>query len=93
MRGDTLTPPERLLAELRVGDEQVETILRSREEIKRILDGTDDRLLVVVGPCSIHDVEAALDYAERLARTASAIRSSISTEVSQPMHSSVIDWP
>jgi 3-deoxy-7-phosphoheptulonate synthase len=66
VRGDALTPPERLLAELQVGDEQVDLILRSREEVKRILDGVDDRLIVVVGPCSIHDVEAALDYAERL---------------------------
>jgi len=66
VRGDALTPPQRLLAELQVGDEQVELILKSREEIKRILDGDDDRLLVVVGPCSIHDPEAALDYAERL---------------------------
>src|SRR5207247_3594004 len=66
VRGEALTPPQRLLAELEVGDEQVELILRSREEIKRILHGTDDRLMVVVGPCSIHDVEAALDYSERL---------------------------
>ena len=73
VRGEALTPPEQLLAELRVGDEQVDTILRSREEIKRILDRTDDRLLVVVGPCSIHDVEAALDYAERLADKSSEL--------------------
>ena len=66
VRGETLTPPERLLAELPVADDDVERILASREEIKRILHRTDDRLMVVVGPCSIHDVEAALDYAERL---------------------------
>jgi 3-deoxy-7-phosphoheptulonate synthase len=66
VRGDALTPPERLLAELQVGDEQVDLILRSREEIRRILLGSDDRLMVVVGPCSVHDVEAALDYAQRL---------------------------
>jgi 3-deoxy-7-phosphoheptulonate synthase len=66
VRGDALTPPQRLLAELQVGDEQVDLILRSRDDIRRILLGTDDRLMVVVGPCSVHDVEAALDYAQRL---------------------------
>ena len=41
-------------------------IARSRQEIAAILNGTDPRLLVVVGPCSIHDPAAALDYAQRL---------------------------
>lgn len=43
-------------------------VLKARREIRAILDGTDPRLLVVVGPCSIHDPAAALEYAERLAR-------------------------
>jgi 3-deoxy-7-phosphoheptulonate synthase len=43
------------------------TVSRAREAARRILHGEDDRLLVVIGPCSIHDPEAALDYAERLA--------------------------
>jgi 3-deoxy-7-phosphoheptulonate synthase len=73
VRGEALTPPERLLSELQVGDEQVELILRSREEVKRILDRTDDRLMVIVGPCSIHDTEAALDYAERLSERSSEL--------------------
>ena len=73
VRGETLTPPERLLSDLRVADEQVELILRSREEVRRILDATDDRLVVVVGPCSIHDPGAALDYAERLGERASEL--------------------
>jgi 3-deoxy-7-phosphoheptulonate synthase len=66
VRGEALTPPAALLAELQVGDEHVELIHQSRERIREILAGTDDRLMVVVGPCSIHDVDAALDYAERL---------------------------
>ncbi len=41
-------------------------LLRGRGEVQAILDGRDDRLLVVVGPCSVHDVEASRDYAERL---------------------------
>ena len=73
VRGETLTSPEALLADLPTTDQQVEVILRSREEIKRILDGGDDRLLVVVGPCSVHDVDAALDYARRLSERATAL--------------------
>lgn len=45
-----------------------EFVAASRDQIKNILNGRDSRLMVVVGPCSIHDPKAALDYAERLAR-------------------------
>jgi 3-deoxy-7-phosphoheptulonate synthase len=63
--------PEEVLAELPLSDDQAEVVLRGRSEIGAILDRADDRLLVVVGPCSVHDVEAAREYAERLAaRTA-----------------------
>ncbi|MCE9927664.1 3-deoxy-7-phosphoheptulonate synthase, partial [Aeromonas media] len=41
-----------------------------RHQVRQILSGADDRLLVVIGPCSIHDPVAALDYAKRLARLA-----------------------
>ena len=46
---------------------QTETVLRGRREARAIVRGEDDRLLVVVGPCSIHDPEAAMEYARRLA--------------------------
>jgi len=46
---------------------QTETVLRGREEARAIVRGEDNRLLVIVGPCSIHDPSAALDYARRLA--------------------------
>ena len=42
-------------------------MLSGREQIHAVLDGEDDRLLVVVGPCSVHDPVATLDYADRLA--------------------------
>src|SRR5664279_5397690 len=45
-----------------------EFVAASRDQIKNILNGRDPRLMVVVGPCSIHDPKSALDYAERLAR-------------------------
>lgn len=61
-----LPTPAEVKAELPMTDAAEETVLRSRATIERILDGTDPRLLVVVGPCSIHDTSAALEYAERL---------------------------
>lgn len=61
-----LIAPQDLLAELPMGPERAALVEDARAEVKRVLDGSDDRLLVIVGPCSVHDPEAALDYAERL---------------------------
>ncbi len=63
-----LAAPRELIEELPLSDEHVNMLLRGRAEVQAILDGSDDRLLVVVGPCSVHDVEATRDYAERLSR-------------------------
>ncbi|WP_138414614.1 3-deoxy-7-phosphoheptulonate synthase [Sinomonas gamaensis] len=62
-----LPTPRELLAELPLTADAEATIARSRDEVRAVLDGVDDRLLVIVGPCSIHDPEAGLDYARRLA--------------------------
>ena len=69
-----LVPPIALLGDLPLGEEREAAVVRGREQAGEILDGSDDRLLVVVGPCSVHDVEAALDYAGRLAEAASELR-------------------
>jgi 3-deoxy-7-phosphoheptulonate synthase len=61
-----LATPALLLHEHPLRAEHAEFVLRSREEIRAILDGEDPRLLVIVGPCSVHDPEAALEYARRL---------------------------
>ncbi len=61
-----LLPPAILLEELPLSEKGSLLVGRARREIVRILDGEDDRLLVVVGPCSIHDPVAALEYARRL---------------------------
>ena len=61
-----LLPPAILLEELPVTEVAAQTVSRGREEVSRILWGDDDRLIVVVGPCSIHDPRAAMDYARRL---------------------------
>ncbi len=66
---ESLTPlvsPNALRLEIPLTAAAQRTILESRETIPAILDGRDRRLLVVVGPCSIHDTAAALDYAGRL---------------------------
>ena len=65
-----LLPPAILLEELPLSEEGSVMVSRAREEVIRILNFQDDRLLVVVGPCSVHDPVAALDYARRLRRLA-----------------------
>ena len=61
-----LIPPAILMEELPITETASTTVAEGREEATRIIRGEDDRLLVVVGPCSIHDPAAALDYARRL---------------------------
>jgi 3-deoxy-7-phosphoheptulonate synthase len=61
-----LLPPAHVLRAFPASHQAVDTVQRARQDIHRILHGADDRLLVVIGPCSIHDVTAALEYARRL---------------------------
>lgn len=65
-----LPAPAGLMAELPLSEELASSVSSSRDAIRAVLDGVDDRLLVIVGPCSIHDPEAGLDYARRLAAAA-----------------------
>ncbi len=64
---EPLLSPAALLHELPLGEAQQEAVERARTEVRAVLDGVDDRLLVVTGPCSVHDPKAALDYAAHLA--------------------------
>lgn len=59
-------PPCELHERHPITEAAAKTVFESRQQIHRILHGEDDRLLVVIGPCSIHDPEAAMDYAQRL---------------------------
>jgi 3-deoxy-7-phosphoheptulonate synthase len=68
-----LIAPDELLAELPLGESRAATVRSSREAVRRILAGDDDRLLAVVGPCSVHDPGAAVDYAVRLAKAAAEL--------------------
>jgi 3-deoxy-7-phosphoheptulonate synthase len=61
-----LVSPESLIADIPVSDTAAATVSAGRQAIHRILTGEDDRVLVVVGPCSIHDPDAAREYAGRL---------------------------
>lgn len=72
-----LLPPVALLEKYPATDRAASTVCAARSAIHKILKGNDDRLLVVVGPCSIHDPEAALEYAGRLIK----LRDSLSGEL------------
>ncbi len=65
-----LIPPAIVMEEIPTTDAQVSTIQAAREAAGRIIEGEDDRLLVVVGPCSVHDPQAGLEYARRLKNVA-----------------------
>src|SRR5215813_6905756 len=70
---EPLLAPATLLAELPLGTSEAKHVEQSRAEVRAVLTGIDDRLLVVAGPCSVHDPAAALDYAERLAALARSL--------------------
>jgi 3-deoxy-7-phosphoheptulonate synthase len=65
-RIDSLVTPAELAQRLAVSPEVAQNVTASRRRIEKILNGEDNRLLVIVGPCSIHDLDAAMDYAKRL---------------------------
>jgi 3-deoxy-7-phosphoheptulonate synthase len=76
-RIEELVSPGTLLEEMPLGEERESAVVRGRGEVGNVLDGSDDRMLVVVGPCSVHDTEAALDYAGRLAEQARKLSSDL----------------
>lgn len=63
---EVMITPAQLKARIPMSDAAAATVVESRQVIRDILDGKDHRLFIVIGPCSIHDVKAAKDYAERL---------------------------
>lgn len=73
-RGDSLPTPQELRQRFPVSVALRERIQVQREAVRAILDGRDERMLVVVGPCSIHDPQGARDYAERLAALARRVQ-------------------
>ncbi|MFF1830594.1 3-deoxy-7-phosphoheptulonate synthase [Paenarthrobacter sp. NPDC058040] len=65
-RFEPLPAPQELIAELPLDARSAAVVDRGRDQVRAIMDGVDDRLLVIVGPCSIHDPKAGLEYARRL---------------------------
>lgn len=65
-----LISPQQLIKDIGISDAAADTVAQARDAIHRVLTGEDDRLVVVVGPCSIHDPVAALEYAALLKRAA-----------------------
>src|SRR5690554_4565237 len=70
---EALITPEQLKRELPLSDTALQTVSHGRQVVRDILDGKDHRLFLVIGPCSIHDVKAALEYAERLKKLAAEV--------------------
>ena len=66
--------PEQLINDFPLSKQQAKNILDCRAQIQKIIDKQDDRLMVVVGPCSIHDTEAALEYAHKLKKLADELQ-------------------
>jgi 3-deoxy-7-phosphoheptulonate synthase len=72
-----LLPPAILMEELPLDEDQARLVASARAEVGEVLEGRDDRLVVVVGPCSVHDTKAALEYATRLKKAADRHRSEL----------------
>src|SRR6266851_5267481 len=70
---DLLLTPAEIKRRLPITPRAEEFVLQSRDTLQRILDRQDPRLFVIVGPCSIHDLRAARDYAQRLKQLAAAV--------------------
>ncbi|MBS9778476.1 MAG: 3-deoxy-7-phosphoheptulonate synthase [Gammaproteobacteria bacterium] len=70
---ETLLTPRNLRDEIPVSEEAACSVLSGRQTIQDILDRKDDRIFVVTGPCSIHDLESAMEYAERFKKLADEV--------------------
>lgn len=74
---DLLITPDRLKDKIPLTANAQQSVMEGRQTIQRILDREDPRLFVVIGPCSIHDVEAAKDYAKRLKALADEVKDTL----------------
>ena len=70
---EPLITPAELIERYPVGDTASATVLSGRQQVIDILEGRDDRLIVIAGPCSIHDEKLAMDYAEKLCGLAKSV--------------------
>ena len=77
VKSEPLVPPSSLKHELPASDAVYEGVIRARTTVREIIAGRDARLLGIVGPCSIHDPDAAVDYAQRLYRLSQRLSAKI----------------
>lgn len=77
VRTEPLPSPAHMCSEVPRSEEQIEFVGRSRDEIHQIIFGEDTRFLLIIGPCSIHDPEACMEYARRLKQLADEVRDRI----------------
>ncbi len=70
---DVLITPDELKAHLPLSQQAYDNVIKGRQVIRDILDGKDHRLFIVIGPCSIHNIEAAMEYAHRLKQLAAEV--------------------
>ena len=76
-RTNELVAPQQLISDIPLDEAAAQSVSAARRSIHDILAEKDDRLLVVVGPCSIHDPDAARDYAQRLQRVAQSLQADL----------------
>lgn len=74
---EALVTPEELQADIPLSEKAARVVTEGRDTVRAILDRKDQRLIVVIGPCSIHDTEAAIDYAKRLKTLAEEVEESL----------------
>lgn len=74
---DLLPTPSQVKAELPLSDQAMQTVLGGRETVRNILSRKDHRMFVVLGPCSIHDLDAAHEYANRLKKLAAQVQDTL----------------
>lgn len=74
---ELLITPDQLKDELPITEKAIKSVMAGREVVRNILDRKDKRIFLVIGPCSIHDVDAAVDYAKRLAVLQEKVKDSI----------------
>lgn len=68
-----LNPPSEVLAEIPASPQIEDLVVKTRQQIENIISGQDDRLLIITGPCSIHDGRAGLEYAQKLLKIAAEL--------------------
>jgi len=74
---DSLSSPAEVISSIPVSENARRTVIEGRQTIKNILDGKDNRQIIIVGPCSIHDIEAGVEYAKKLKKLSDEVKDKV----------------